>query len=250
MYSAPVANRTFTSDELATYLHITTGDLERLIRETDIPKVMRGGRLSFRRSEIDAWASQRIIGMPGARLDAYHRKSMRGTREIFPEDTLIPELLKPSYIDLDLTSKTRASVIRDMVALAERTERLFDPRELITSLEAREALCSTALPGGVAMLHARNYDAFRFDGSFLVLGRTIQAIPFGAPDGRPTRLFFLICCQDDRIHLHTLARLCVIAMKTDVLLQLDQVADSNSAYDALVTAEQAVLPNPTSPQSS
>jgi len=237
-----MSHRTFTPEELAEYLHLSASDVERLLRETDIPKIERGGHVTFRRSEIDGWASQRILGMPDKRLDAYHTKSMRGTEEIFPEKALLPELLKTSYINLDLTSKTRSSAIRDMVALAESTGRVFDPRELLTSIEAREALCSTALPGGFALLHARNYDAYRFESSFIALGRTIQSIPFGAPDGGSTRLFFLICCQDDRIHLHTLARLCMIATKTNILTQLFEAPDPTAAYDALVAAELLVLP--------
>ena len=75
-----------------------------------------------------------------------------------------------------------------------------------------------------------------------MLGRTIQAIPFGAPDGRASQLFFLICCQDDRIHLHTLARLCLLAMKTNVIAQLAVAPDPAGAYEALVAAEQTVLP--------
>jgi mannitol/fructose-specific phosphotransferase system IIA component (Ntr-type)/predicted DNA-binding transcriptional regulator AlpA len=235
-------HRTFNTEELAEYLHLSASDVERLLRESDLPRDERGGKLVFRRSEIDGWASQRILGLPGKRLDAYHAKSMRGTQELFPENALIPELLRRSYINLSLTSKTRASVIRDMVALAESTGKVFDPRELLASVEARETLCPTALPGGLALLHARNYDAYRFESSFIVLGRTIQSVPFSAPDGGPTRLFFLICCQDDRIHLHTLARLCLIAAKTDVLAQLYEASDAAAAYDLLTAAELAVLP--------
>jgi excisionase family DNA binding protein len=237
-----MAHRMLTTDELAEYLHVSASDVERLLRESDIPKEERGGRLVFRRSEIDAWASQRILNMPDRRLDAYHEKTMRGTQKVLENDALIPELINRSYINLALTSKTRSSAIRDMVALADSTGNVFDARELLTSVEAREALCSTALPGGIALLHARNYDPYRFERSFIVLGRTIQTVPFGSPDGGSTRLFFLICCQDDRIHLHTLARLCLIAMKTDILSQLYDVPDANAAYDALVAAEQAVLP--------
>lgn len=234
-------HRTFNTTELADYLHLTVGDVERLLHESDLPRAERGGKLQFRRAEIDAWASQRILGMPDKRLDAYHQKSMRATREIFPEQALIPELLSREGLNFELPSKTRASVLRDMVALAESTGKVFDPRELLQSIEAREELCSTALPGGLALLHARHYDAYRFESSFIVLARTIQNIPFGAPDGAPTRLFFLICCQDDRIHLHTLARLCLIATKTKILEQLYEVPDAAAAYDALVAAEQSVL---------
>lgn len=233
---------TFTIDQLAAYLHVARRHVERLIQEGDIPCALRGGRMFFQRDEIDAWASQRILRLPGQGLDWYHRKTMRGTQQLFPQGALIPVLLRPDYVDLGLLSKTKASVIRDMVALADRTGRVFDPRELLDSMEAREALCSTALPGGLALLHARQHQAFRFEGSFIVLGRTIQSIPFGAPDGRATQLFFLICCQDDRIHLHTLARLCLLALKTNVIAQLAAAPDPADAYEALVAAEQAVLP--------
>lgn len=235
-------NRTLTIDELTDYLHVGPGDVERLLHDTDIPHAVRGGRVVFRRGEIDAWASQRILGLPARPLDVYHAKSVRGTREIFPHLALIPDLLRPGYIDLALASKTRASVLRDMVALAERTGRVFDGRELLASVEEREAMCSTALAGGIALLHARSHTDFRFEGSFVVLGRTIQPVPFGAPDGRPTRLFYLICCEDDRIHLHTLARLCLMAQKTDVVERLRDASDADEAYQVLVAAEAAVLP--------
>lgn len=238
-----MSHRTLTPEELAEYLHVSARTIERLVRESDIPKMERGGKLTFRRSEIDAWASQRILGLPELPLESYHRKTMRGTREILVNQALIPALISPDRIALELKSKTRASIIRDMVALADSTGQVYDPRELLTSVEAREALCPTAMPGGVALLHARSYDAYRFESSFIVFGRTIQTVPFGAPDGGPTRLFFLICCQDDRIHLHTLARLCMMAMKTTVLNQLFAATDATAAFDALVAAEQAVLPS-------
>lgn len=235
-------HRAFTIEELAEYLHLHVTDVERLLRETDIPFSDRGGRRVFQRAEIDAWASQRILGLPGKRLAAYHEQSMRGTREIFPDDALIPQLLVPAAIDVGMSSKTKASVLRDMVALADRTGRVFDPKELLTSVEQREALCSTALPGGLALLHVRHHAAYRFEGSFIAFGRTVQAVPFGSPDGHPTQLFFLVCCEDERIHLHTLARLAMMAMKTKLIDQLFAVEDATQAFDALVACEREVLP--------
>lgn len=235
-------HRAFTIPEAADYLHISEHDVERLVREKSIPHQVRGGRVVFHRGEIDAWASQRILGLPGKRLDAYHERSMRGTSQVFPGGALIPALLPPEAVDLALSSKTRASIVRDMVALAGRTGRVLDPQELISSIEEREALCPTAVPGGLAFLHARYHRAYRFEGSFLAIGRTIQPVPFSAPDGRPTQLFFLICCEDERIHLHTLARLCLLAQKTNAIDLLFDASDPNAAREALVNAEREVLP--------
>ena len=134
-----------------------------------------------------------------------------------------------------------ANVKRQMVALAGKTGRVAAPSSLLEGLEAREALCSTGLPGGLALLHARNPESYLFEAAFLALGRTIQQIPFGAPDGQPTNLFFLIGCPDDRMHLHTLARLCMMAQKTDLLVDLRQAPDASAMCDSIIAAEQEVL---------
>lgn len=231
-------------DEVADFLHVARRHVEQLLKDGEIPCVVRGGRVLFPHDEVEAWASQRLLRLPGQSLDWYHRHTMQGTQRLLPRAALIPVLLQPDYIDLGLTAKTRAAVMRAMVELAERTGRVFDARELLDSVEAREALCSTALPGGLALLHARQHRPFRFEGSFVVLGRTIQPIPFGAPDGRASRLFFLVCCQDERIHLHTLARLCLLALKTNVLADLLEAPDAAAAHAALVAAELEVLPPP------
>jgi mannitol/fructose-specific phosphotransferase system IIA component (Ntr-type) len=111
----------------------------------------------------------------------------------------------------------------------------------LASLEAREALCSTGMPGGFALLHPRVPDPYLFESSFILLGRSIQEIHFGAPDGKPTQLFFLVCCQDDRLHLHTLARICLMAKKTAILEQLRQSPDAASMHAALLAAEEEAL---------
>jgi len=76
-----------------------------------------------------------------------------------------------------------------------------------------------------------------------VLGRTVQPIHYGAPDGRPTDLFCLLCCQDDKLHLHTLARLCLVAQKTELLSQLRAAPDAAALHECLLAAEEAVIGN-------
>ena len=234
-------HRILSVDEVAEYLNLQRADIERLVKFDGMPHSPRGDRVVFLRSEVDAWASQRILGLPQKRLADYHQRSTRGTHAVLHQDTMVPGILRPEFIAPALASKTKKSVLRDMVALADRTGLVTDARELLTSVEEREALCSTALPGGLALLHARFHHPFRFDSSFLVVGRTLQDIHFGAPDGRPSRLFFLICCQEDRLHLHTLARLCLMAQKTDLITRLLDAADAQTMYDVLLDAEQTVL---------
>lgn len=233
--------RTFGLEEVASYLHLSHADVERLVKDRDIPFEKRGGRLVFTKGEIDAWASPRIMGMEGRRLVEYHQKTSKDTREIVPTEALMPDRIRPEFIDPAMPTKTKASVLREMVALADRTGRVSDPQALLEGLQAREELCSTGLPGGFALLHARNSSEYLFEAAFLALGRTIQQIPFGAPDGQPTNLFFLVACPDDRMHLHMLARLCLMAQKTDLLEGLRQAADAEAMCQGLIAAEQSVL---------
>ena len=231
----------FTLEEVADYLHLARPDIERFVKDHEIPFETRGGRVIFRQREIDAWASQRILGLQDRPLAEYHQRSSQGTREFLPHEAIMPEMIEPAFIHPALTAKTKASLLRDIVALAEKTGRVNDAKELLTSLEEREELCSTALPGGMALLHPRYHQPYMFETSFIVLGRPIQDIHFSAPDGQPTELFFLVCCQDDRIHLHTLARLCMMAMKTELIPRLRQAPDVDAMHEVLIACEQEVL---------
>jgi excisionase family DNA binding protein len=233
--------RTFGIDEVARYLHLSRADLDRLVKDQDIPFERHGERVVFRKVEIDAWASQRILGLEGRHLTEYHQKSSRGAQQIVAQEAIMPEMVRSEFIEPALAAKTKASVLRQMTALAEKTGRVSDPRALLEGLAAREELCSTGIPGGLALLHSRNPESYQFETAFLALGRTIQQIPFGAPDGQPTNLFFLIGCPDDRMHLHTLARLCLMAQKTDLLVDLRQAVDADAMCDCILAAEQAVL---------
>jgi excisionase family DNA binding protein len=233
--------RILNTDEVAKYLHLTRADVDKLVKHRQIPFELRGGRPLFRKQDIEAWASQRILELNGHHLATYHEQSSNAARAALDRDAFLPALLEPAFIEAALHAKTKASVLREMVALAGRTGRVFEPRALLAELEAREGLCSTALPGGLALLHTRHHDPYMFESSFIALGRALQPVHFSAPDGQPTDLFFLICCQDDRLHLHTLARLCMMAQKTEVLKQLREAPDAAAIHDCIVRAEQRVV---------
>lgn len=227
--------------EVATYLHLLPSDIEVLLKEREIPCERQGDRVSFRRSEIDAWASQRILNLPACRLAEYHAKTTTRVGAFSEHAALMPQFLTRDRLDPLLTSRTRASVIRDLAALAERTELLSDKTDLIRMVEERERLCSTALPGGLAILHPRHHDPYMFVESFMVIGRTIQPIHFGAEEGSPTDLFFLVCCQDDRLHLHALARLCTLCQETMLLDNLRQASTADDMLSAVISAEALIL---------
>lgn len=228
-------------EKVAEYLHLRTTDVEKLVKRDEIPCDHQGERMQFRKTEIDAWASRRIMGMEKKPLQEYHATSSAKLHDLSPGHALMPELLFPAHIEPALPAKTKPAAIRAMVALAERSQLLYDPAELRQSLLEREAMCSTALPGGIAILHPRHHDPYLFSDSLIALGRTSGPIHAGAPDGRPTDLFFLVCCQDDKIHLHILARLCTMVHGTGMLETLRAVQSAAEMCAAVQDAERAVL---------
>ena len=231
----------FDIDGVADFLHLTPADIEQRVKNREIPFERRGHRLVFRKHAIEEWASRRILDFPSERLAVYHGKSTRNTRRILPNEALLPEMLEAGAVASAMASRTQPSVLCDLVALAEKTGNVCNHKELLEGLKSREELCSTGLPGGFALPHPRFHEPSLCEKSLIVVGRTVQEIYFGAPDGEPTQLFFLICCRDERLHLHTLARLCLMAKKTDMICQLLDAPAAETMRDVLLAAEREVL---------
>src|ERR1019366_4000227 len=120
--------RLFNVESVAEYLNLTLADIEQRVKDHEIPFERRGNRLVFRKGEIDEWASRRIMGFSSDRLAAYHEKSTRHTRNILPHETILPDLLTAGAVDSAMPSKAKASVLLDLVALAEKTGQLNAPK--------------------------------------------------------------------------------------------------------------------------
>jgi len=236
-----MAGKHLTLEEAAKHLHLDADYLARLVKQREVPHTQSGERVGFLRDDLDAWASQRILRMNERNLKDYHHGSSQGTRHANGDYAMIGSLFAPERTVVGLDARTKASVLRGLVGVAESAGLLYAPADLIRSLEEREAACSTGLAGGVALVHPRNHDPYLAPESFVVLARACAPIPFGAPDGENTDIFFLVCCLEDRLHLHTLARLCTMIGTTDLLARLRQAADSAALYEAVTETEQLVL---------
>ncbi|MBR6022389.1 MAG: PTS sugar transporter subunit IIA [Kiritimatiellae bacterium] len=238
--------QTFNLKEVSEYLRVPESAIEELARRGDMPCERQGGRLTFRRGEIDAWASRRLLGLPEKRLEDFHERWKGEGGENGDGGNgrrIMGGLLGDGEgrVALGLTSRGKAGVIGDMVKLADGTGLVCDAADLLESLTEREKLCSTAMAGGFALLHPRNHEPYMFAESFLAVGRTVGRIYFGAEDGSATDVFFLICCQDDRSHLHVLARLCMMCHHTAVLDEIRAAQSAAEVVERMVAAEAAVV---------
>ncbi len=234
-------HRILTLNELADYLHLEAGDIRLLVKRDEIPHRKQGNEVLFPQIEIDSWASQRLLGMQDKEIDAFHKKSTFKMHDLSERHTLLPELIKLNHLEAFLEGKTKAKIIRNMIDLATRTNMVWDEEALLIGVEKREELFSTAMPCGAALLHPSHHEPYMFEDSLILLGRSRQPVLFGAPGGAYTRFFFLICSQEDRIHLHLLARISMICRETDVLDQMMDAEDAVEMHRMLLAAELEMI---------
>ena len=141
-------HRILDIDEVSEYLHLPLSDLRSLVKQGGIPFERVGENVRFRKIEIDTWASQRLLGLSGEKINEFHRASSAKQHDLSERHALMPELIKASFIEPDFSAKTRSSAIRGMIKLADETGLLIHAEELQASIEERERMCSTAMPGG------------------------------------------------------------------------------------------------------
>ena len=215
----------FDLASLATYLHITPQQVERLASRGKLPGRKVGGRWRFSPAEIHHWMEERM-GLLEAN-DLQRVESALGG-SLSTDGLPLSQMLAVESIALPLVAKTKRSVIQEMVDLATKTGMLWDPDRMIEAVRAREQLQSTAMPNGVALLHPRRPLANILGEPVLALGVSLQGIPFGGSRSL-TNVFFLICSADDRGHLHTLARLSRMLQEPTLVDNLRDANDSVSA---------------------
>jgi PTS system nitrogen regulatory IIA component len=155
--------------------------------------------------------------------------------------TLIASMLSEASVAVPLGASTRASVLKGLLHLAEQSWQIYDPEAILDALRHREEMGSTALPGGVAIPHPHRPLPNALGESVLAYGRTLTGIPFGAPHGEESDIFFLVCCRDDRTHLQVLARLTRLFLRPGFLDELRSLDTAAESYDRIVQAEQELM---------
>lgn len=213
--------------------------VERMAQRAEIPCQKVGGQFRFHRAEMTEWLQQRMGGMSHdhlAQVDA----GMTAHRETAEDEPIITPLLTPEAVTTSLGSRTKDSTLRELVALAMATGRVYDERELLEAVKHREDLCSTALEGGIAIPHPRRPLPHAIAEPILVVART-QGIAFGAPDGKLTQLFFLTASQDDHHHVHILARLCRMLHDEQFVARLEEAETLAEIIELMTDREREVL---------
>jgi mannitol/fructose-specific phosphotransferase system IIA component (Ntr-type) len=154
---------------------------------------------------------------------------------------VLSELISPATINLNLTGADRDAVLEELVAqipaLADQPEAR---QTLLRALHEREQLHSTGIGDGVALPHARNALVGLVSEPVIVFGRHAQGIPYGAIDGVPANLFFLVIAPTVTQHLAALARISRLLRDPKLRKNL-LAADSSKTIQSQIREAEAKL---------
>lgn len=227
--------RNMTLEELARHIGMDARVVRKWAEKGKLPGQMIGGEWRFNRAQMLDWLQREMHT-----LEEVHIRNLERAMCDEDRDRVIGAHLAAEGVELNLPAKSRASVLRELVRVAERTGLVYDAGEIVAALEEREGLAPTALPRGIAFPHPRRPLVYATAEPLICLGRVPAGIPFGAPDGRLTDLFVLVCSMDERQHLGILARLAMM-FSTDLPDKLRAVDDAEAALKLMLETEAAFI---------
>jgi nitrogen PTS system EIIA component len=224
-------------DQVAAYLSRDAREVGKMASRGNLPGRRVNGEWRFARAEIQRWIENRLHECTEAELEALESANAGEHPE-----PLLAGLLTPATVEVPILATTRASLMRELVRLAERSWQVYDAEAVREAIEQRETQGSTALAGGVAVPHPhRPLPSSVLGDSVVAFARTSRGIPFGGPGDGLTDLFFLVLSSDAATHLRILARLGRLMLRDGLIDALRAAETADEAHELLIAAEQELL---------
>ena len=150
-----------------------------------------------------------------------------------------PAEIEPRLIFPHLAGRTRDAVLREMATSLAEAGVVPDGASLAERLLKREHEGCTGIGKGIAFPHCR------VDGisdAVLAVGRSVDGVDFGAPDGVPITVLFLLLSPKDApaLHLQALARLTRVARAPGLLEEIRRAGSAGEIATALRQADAAL----------
>ncbi|EHP3508235.1 PTS sugar transporter subunit IIA [Vibrio cholerae] len=119
---------------------------------------------------------------------------------------MINQLINADLIQLDLQANSKQAVFEELINILHAQGRISDKAAFLKDIQTREELGNTGFEDGVAIPHAKSAAVTQ---PAVVIGVSRQGIDYGAEDGLPSKLFFMIASPDggDNHHIEVLAEL-------------------------------------------
>lgn len=119
---------------------------------------------------------------------------------------MINQLINANLIQLDLQANSKQEVFEELINILHAQGRISEKATFLNDIQAREELGNTGFEDGVAIPHAKSAAVTQ---PAVAIGVSKKGIDYGAEDGLPSKLFFMIASPDggDDHHIEVLAEL-------------------------------------------
>lgn len=160
----------------------------------------------------------------------------------------IVDLIQAEAISLHCRIETKEEAIEALINLQDNAGNLSDRKEYRKGILAREESGTTAIGEGIAIPHAKSAAVKR---PGLAVMTCDEGVDYGAPDGMPSKLLFMIAAPPDGdAHLEVLSKLMSLLMDLALrktLLEADSKEEFLAALDAAESARFPETPETGSP---
>nr|WP_281389124.1 PTS sugar transporter subunit IIA [Spirochaeta isovalerica] len=222
--------------EVASYLKLSEKTLLKMVKNGEIPCAKIANQWRFSRPMVDDWLRGKMEVVPKNDLSRLIEREF----DYMPLSRLIDE----DSIVLELKSVDRAGVIDELAEVAYNNKLILDKDTLTKKLNEREDLISTAIGNGIAIPHLRKPSAAIISEPKIVIGVSPRGVDFKSPDGKPTKLFFLILSDSEVVHLRILSRLAAILRINNHLEQMNNFRSKEDFLKFFINDDRENFPKP------
>lgn len=150
---------------------------------------------------------------------------------------MITSLINEQLICLNLTASSKEEVFNEMARLLARQGRIGDERQFVADLWERESLGNTGFEEGVALPHAKSAAVLQ---PAVAIGISRAGIDYGAEDGQPSHLFFMIASPAGGAdhHIEVLAELSTKLIEEGFIARLLRASTPADALAMLLEGKQ------------
>lgn len=156
---------------------------------------------------------------------------------------MITDLINDKLICLDLKATSKDQVFAELIELLHQQGRISDKQQFLNDIHAREEIGNTGFEDGVALPHAKSAAVTK---PAVAIGISKKGIEYGAEDGQPSKLFFMIASPDGGSdhHIEVLAELSSKLIEEGFIQNLMAATSSKQALELLLAKTEA---NPDTP---
>jgi excisionase family DNA binding protein len=207
-----VRSKLLSLSDVAEFLQLSEKTIHKMIKSGEIPYARIGNQYRFSSEMLDDWIYSKMEVVPQNDFSRLVEQEF----DVVPLSRLISE----DTILLNIQERERDQVLDRLAETAFDKNIISDKDYFFKKLKEREEMFSTSIGSGVAVPHLRKPSDSIIREPRIIIASSSEGVAFGAPDGSPVYLLFLIISDSEIVHLKILSKLAGILRKEENVKRL------------------------------